>query len=80
MSNREGPIRRPEGGGSEWEPIQILLQRKNSAYVPNLQPRIATRVCQSRVVTTDLPSLGANPKRSQSERETQRAKDLAAQH
>jgi hypothetical protein len=23
----EGPIRRPEGGGSEWEPIKILLQR-----------------------------------------------------
>jgi hypothetical protein len=22
----EGPIRRPERGGSEWEPIKILLE------------------------------------------------------
>jgi hypothetical protein len=28
----------------------------------------------------DLPTLGANPKRSQTESETQRAKNLAAQH
>jgi hypothetical protein len=45
-------------GGSEWEPIKILLQRKNSAYTPNSQPRIPTRVCQGHVVTTDLPTLG----------------------
>jgi hypothetical protein len=57
----EGPITRPERG-SEWESIKILLQRENSAYVPNSQPRIATRVCQGSVVTADLPTLGANPK------------------
>jgi hypothetical protein len=65
-------------GGSEWEPIKILLQRENSAYAPNSQPRIPTRVCQSRVVTTDLPTLGANPKRSQSKSKTQRSKELSS--
>jgi hypothetical protein len=75
----EGPIRWPErGGGSEWEPIKILLQRENSAYAPNSQPRISTRVCQGRDVIMDLPTLGINPKWSQSESETQGAKDLAA--
>jgi hypothetical protein len=72
----EGPIRRPERGG-EWEPIKILLQRENSAYTPNSQPRIPTQVCQGHVVTTHLPTLGTNPKRSQSGSTTQEAKDLA---
>jgi hypothetical protein len=62
------------------EPIKIVLQRENSVYAPNSQPRIPTRVCEGSVVTTNLPTLGANPKRSQSERETQGAKNLAAQH
>jgi hypothetical protein len=62
-------------GGSEWEPIKILLQRENSGYTPDSQPRLPTQLCQSRVVTTDLPTLGANPKRSQNESETQIAKD-----
>jgi hypothetical protein len=57
----EGPIRRPERGG-EWEPIQILLLRENSAYTPNSQLRVPTRVCQGHVVTTVLPTLGTNPK------------------
>jgi hypothetical protein len=57
----EGLIRRPEGG-SEWEPIKILLLKKNSAYTPNSQLRIPTRVCQGHVVTMDLPTLGTNPK------------------
>jgi hypothetical protein len=65
-------------GGSEWEPIKILLQRENSAYAPNSQPRIPTRVCQGHVVTTDLPTLGTNPKGSRSESETQEAKNIAA--
>jgi hypothetical protein len=73
----EGPIRRPERGGSEWEPIKILLQRENSAYTTNSQPRIPTRVCQGHVVKADLPTLGTNPKRSQSGSTTQEAKDLA---
>jgi hypothetical protein len=38
INGAEGPIRRPERG-SEWEPIKILLQRENSTYVPNSQPR-----------------------------------------
>jgi hypothetical protein len=53
-------------------------RRLNSTYVPNSQPRIPTRVCQGRIVTTNLPTLGTNPKQSQSKSETQEAKDLAA--
>jgi hypothetical protein len=64
-------------GGSEWEPIKILLLRENSAYTPNSQLRIPTRVCHGHVVTTDLPTLGTNPKRSQSGSTKQEAKDLA---
>jgi hypothetical protein len=52
-------------------------RRSNSAYVPNSQPRIPTRVFQGCVVTTDLPTLGINPKQSQSENETEQAKYLA---
>jgi hypothetical protein len=63
--------------GSEWEPIKILLQGENSAYAPNSQPRIPTRVCQGCVITMDLPTLRANPKQSQSESETQRSKGLS---
>jgi hypothetical protein len=64
-------------GGSEWEPIKILLLRENSAYTPNSQLRIPTRVCQVHVVTTNIPTLGTNPKRSQSGSMKQEAKDLA---
>jgi hypothetical protein len=64
-------------GGSEWEPIKILLQRENPTYTTNSQPRILTRVCQGHVVTTDLPTLGTNPKRSQSGSTIQEARDLA---
>jgi hypothetical protein len=66
------------GRGSEWEPIKILLQRENKACAPNSQPRIPTRVYQGRIVTTDVPTLGANLKQSQSESKTQEAKNLAA--
>jgi hypothetical protein len=55
----------------------MLLLRENSAYTPNSQPRIPTQVCQGRVVTTDLPTLGTNPKRSRSGSMNQEAKDLA---
>jgi hypothetical protein len=64
-------------GESEWEPIKILLQRENLAYASNSRPRIPTRVCQGHVVTTDLPTLGKNPKQTQSGSTTQEAKDLA---
>jgi hypothetical protein len=48
----------------------------NSAYAPNSPPRIPTRVFQGHIVTIDLPTLGTNPKQSQSESEIQEAKDL----
>jgi hypothetical protein len=64
-------------GGSEWEPIKIVLLRENSAYTLNSPPRIPTRVCQGHVVTMDVPTLGTNPKRSQSGSMKQEAKDLA---
>jgi hypothetical protein len=41
---------------------------------------IPTRVCQDHVVTTDVPTLGINPKRSQSGSTKQEAKDLAILH
>jgi hypothetical protein len=47
----------------------------NSAYAPNSQPRIATRVCQGRVVTTDLPTLGTNPNSKKDGSATQEAQD-----
>jgi hypothetical protein len=65
------------GGGGEWELIKILLRRENSAYTPNSQLRIPTRVCQGHVVTPDLQTLGTNPKRSQSGSTTQEARDIA---
>jgi hypothetical protein len=52
--------------------------RSNSAYVPNSPLRMSTQVFQGCVVTTELPTLGTNPKRSQSKSETQEAKNLAA--
>jgi hypothetical protein len=48
----------------------------NSAYAPNSQPRIPTRVCQGHVVTTNLPTLGTNPNSKQHGSATQEAKDL----
>jgi hypothetical protein len=44
----EGPIRRPEKGGSEWEPIKIILQREISAYVPNHNQGFHTSLPRSR--------------------------------
>jgi hypothetical protein len=48
----------------------------NSAYALNSQPRIPTRACQSRVVTTDLPTLRTSLKQTPSESATQEEKDL----
>jgi hypothetical protein len=53
----EGPIRRPEGG-SEWEPIKILL--KNLACAPKSLPKNIAHTCQDHVVTTDLLTLGTS--------------------
>jgi hypothetical protein len=48
----------------------------NSAYTPNSQLWIPTRVCQGHVVTMDLLTLGTNPNSIQHGSTTQRAKDL----
>jgi hypothetical protein len=50
--------------------------RSNSAYAPNSQPRIPTRVCQGHIVPTDLPTLGTNPNSKKHRSATQEAKDL----
>jgi hypothetical protein len=55
-------------------------RRMNSAYAPNSQSRIPTRVCQGRVVTTDLQILGTNPNSMQYRSTTQEAKDLGNLH
>jgi hypothetical protein len=70
-------LKRPGRGGSEWESINILLLREKSAYAPNSQLKIPTRVSQGHVVTADLPTLGTNSKRSQSGSTNQEVKDLA---
>jgi hypothetical protein len=51
-------------------------RRMNSAYAPNSQPRVDTRVCQGHVVITDLQTLGTNPNSKQHGSATQEAKDL----
>jgi hypothetical protein len=73
----EGPIRRPEGGGSEWEPIKNSSPKRELGLYPKSQLRIPTRVCQGHVVATDLPTLRTNPKRSQRGSTKQEATDLA---
>jgi hypothetical protein len=45
-------------GGSEWEPIKILL--KNLAYAPKSLPKNLAHTCEDHVVTTDLPTLGTS--------------------
>jgi hypothetical protein len=52
------------------------FRRMNSAYAPNSRPRIPTRGCQGRVVTTDLPTQGTKPNSKQHRSATQEAKDL----
>jgi hypothetical protein len=52
-------------------------RKMTSAYAPNSQPMILTRVRQGHVVTTDLPTLGTNPNSKQHGSTTQEAKDLS---
>jgi hypothetical protein len=61
----EGPIRRTrEGGGSEWEPIKILLEgdgdsnKTNTAS--NTRLRLTTQVSQVHATTEVLLDLGTN--------------------
>jgi hypothetical protein len=64
----EGPIRRPERGGSEWELIKILLEGDwNSNKMNSLgrTPKIThsallPSICQNHVATGVLLVLGAN--------------------
>jgi hypothetical protein len=71
----EGPIRRPERG--EWTGADKNSSPKRElGLCPNTQPRIPTRACQGRVVTTDLPTLGISPKPIQRESTTQKPRDL----
>jgi hypothetical protein len=63
-------------GGSEWEPIKIVLWRVELDYAPKFQLRILTRTCQGNIVTTDLPTLGTSPKQITSGSTTQEAKEL----
>jgi hypothetical protein len=68
-------------GRGEWmRADKNSSQRMNPAYASNSQPRIPTRVCQGRVVTTDLPTLGTNPNSKQHRSATQKAKDLDNLH
>jgi hypothetical protein len=64
-------------GGSEWEPIKILLRRVKLEYVSNSQQRIPIQACQGRVVTTDLSTIGTSLNQIPRETATQEAKDLA---
>jgi hypothetical protein len=61
---REGPIRRTREGGSEWEPIKILLEgdansNKTNA-VSNTRLRLTTKVGQAHVATGVPLDLGTN--------------------
>jgi hypothetical protein len=65
-------------GGSEWEPIKILL--KNSAYTPKSLPKNLAHTCQDHIVTTKLLTLGTKRKLAQEEpREKASARHTAAE-
>jgi hypothetical protein len=54
--------------------------KRELGLCPKFTTKDSHRVCQGRVVTTDLPTLETNPKQSRSESTTQKAKDLATLH
>jgi hypothetical protein len=60
----EGPIRQTREGGSEWEPIKILLEgdansnKMNTAF--NTRLRLTTQVGQVHTATEVLLDLGTN--------------------
>jgi hypothetical protein len=64
--------------GGEWMGAHknSSLKREPGLY-PEFTPSIPTRAFQGHVVTADLPTLGTNPKRSQSGSTIQEAKDIA---
>jgi hypothetical protein len=60
----EGLIRRTREGGSEWEPIKILLEGDENSYkmntASNTRLRLTTQVGQAHVATGVLLDLGTN--------------------
>jgi hypothetical protein len=62
--NAEGPIRRTREGGSEWEPIKILLEGDGNSNkmntASNTRPRLTTQVGQAHVATGVPLDLGTN--------------------
>jgi hypothetical protein len=48
----------------------------NSAYTPNSQLQIPTRVCQGHVVTTGLPTLGTKPQLNPTRKHNSKSKGL----
>jgi hypothetical protein len=62
--NREGPIRRTREGGSEWEPIKILLDGDENSNktnaASNTRLRLTTQVDQAHVATGVPLDLGTN--------------------
>jgi hypothetical protein len=62
--NNEGPIWRNREGGSEWEPIKILLEGDENSNkmntASNTRLRLTTQVGQIHVATGVLLNLGTN--------------------
>jgi hypothetical protein len=60
----EGPIRRTKEGGSEWEPIKILLDGDRNSNkmnaATNTRLRLTTQVGQTHVATRVPLDLGTN--------------------
>jgi hypothetical protein len=63
-STSEGPIRRTREGGSEWEPIKILLEGDENSNktnaASNTRLRLTTKVGQTHVATGVPLDLGTN--------------------
>jgi hypothetical protein len=64
LVNLEGPIRRTREGGSEWEPIKILLEGDGNSNkmntASNTHLRLTTQVGQAHVATGVPLDLGTN--------------------
>jgi hypothetical protein len=78
VSRTEGPIRRTREGGSEWEPIKILLEGDENSNktnaASNTRLRLTTKVGQAHVTTGVPLDLGTNTQpsdpRNAAERQT----------
>jgi hypothetical protein len=69
MMTFEGPIRRTKEGGSEWEPIKILLEgdgdSKKTNTASNTRLRLTTQVGQVNAATRVLLDEGTNKQPSE---------------